>query len=330
MSLHVLRPGLLTTVQDLGRRGHQREGVPVGGAMDAVSLRLANLAAGNPPGAAALEITLAGPTLRFAEDALVALAGAELPAELDGQPIPDWRPVRVPAGATLALGRATSGARAYLAVAGGIAVPPVLGSRSTYLGAGFGGLDGRALRASDVLPVGEPCALARRIRATLGAEGEAAAPWSVAASLRPPVGVTPTIRLTPGTHADALTAESRSALLGAEFRVSPRSDRMGYRLAGPTLRLSEPIELVSEAVAEGTVQLPPGGEPIVLMADRQTTGGYPRIAQVATVDLPLLAQLRPGEAVRFREIPLAESQALYLARERELTMLEIAIRLRYT
>lgn len=331
MTLRIEHPGLLTTVQDLGRPGHQHEGIPAGGAMDPVALRVANLLVGNDEGAAALEITVSGPRIVLDAPALIALGGAGLGATIDDVPVPAWRPVRVAPGATLAFRGAGSGCRAYLAVAGGIDVPVVLGSRSTYLRAGIGGVEGRALRRGDVLSSGTPAALGARIAAAIAEprSGASVAAWGAGPTLRPPYSVAPVVRLLPGAHADALTTASRRLLHDAELRVDPRSDRMGYRLAGATLELRAPLELLSEPVAFGTVQLPPGGQPIVLMADRQTTGGYPRIGEVATADLPLLAQLRPGDRLRFRPVSLAEAQALYLQRERDIAEARRAIELRH-
>jgi antagonist of KipI len=313
VSIRVLRAGLLTTVQDLGRRGHQRDGVPVSGAMDPVALRLANLLAGNDEGAAGLEVTLDGPRLAFDAEAIVAVGGADLQARVDGRRLRPWRAARVPAGGTLEFGGWRAGCRAYVAVGGGIDVAPVLGSRSTYLLARFGGLAGRPLRRGDVLSTGP-----QRPGSSATLAGRAIAP-----SARPAYGGP--VRLIPGAHLDLLTPDARARLFDAEFRVTPKSDRMGYRLAGPPLALAAPVELLSAGVAFGTVQLPPGADPIVLMADRQTTGGYPRLGEVATVDLPAMAQLRPGDAVRFAPISLGEAQALYLERERTIAALRRAL-----
>jgi antagonist of KipI len=330
--IEVLRAGLLSTVQDLGRPGFRDQGVPAGGAADAVALRVANLLVGNAQGEAGVEMTLAGARLRFERGALVALGGATMAAELDGFPVPPWRPVWVRPGETLDVGAARSGCRAYLACAGGIAVPAVLGSRATYLPSSFGGVEGRALRAGDRLPLGEAGAGSDAIRRAIEREGRASgvAPWSVAPGALPAYRPDPEILLLPGVHANALTAESRALLTGAEFRVSPRSDRMGIRLDGPSLSLGAPLELASEGVAPGTVQLPPGGAPIVLGADGGTTGGYPRVGHVATVDLPLLAQLRPGDRLRFRAATPAEAHLRLRARERGMAQLEHALRLRAT
>jgi antagonist of KipI len=320
VSVRALSAGLLTTVQDLGRPGHQREGVPVGGAMDPLALRIANLLVGNGEGDAALEVTLSGPTLRFEAPTLLALAGADLGAALDGVPLPPWRPALALAGSTLRWQRPASGCRTYLALAGGIAVPPVLGSRSTLLAAALGGVEGRALHADDLLPLGPPSALSERIAARLRERGEGpiVAHWGAGPSLRPAYSDRPEVGLLPGAHAPLLHPESARALHETEFRVSARADRTGYRLEGPPLRLEHPVELLSEPVTFGTVQLPSDGAPIVLMADRRTIGGYPRIGEVATADLPLLAQLRPGDRLRFRPTSLDEARSRLAARERDL------------
>jgi antagonist of KipI len=309
MTIVVERPGLHTTVQDLGRPGHQHEGVPVGGAMDDVALRVANLLVGNAPGAAALEATLAGPVLRFERKTRIALAGADLGWTVDGRPVAPWRSVVVPARGVVAAGQPRTGCRGYLAVVGGLEVPVVMGSRATYAPATMGGLHGRALRAGDLLP------LARDMNQPRGV-GRMVVP-----SVRPGYG--DVVRLVLARHAELLSPASRARLLDAPFRVSAHSDRMGVRLEteGAPLALETRLEPLSAGVAMGTVQLPAGGAPIILMADRPTTGGYPRLGEVATVDLPVVAQLRPGDRVRFTPVSLAEAQRLYLARERELALL---------
>jgi antagonist of KipI len=210
-------------------------------------------------------------------------------------------------------------------------VPLVFGSRSTYLRASFGGLDGRALRAGDELRCGEASTLSRRISDTLAHHGDGdvhVATWSVAADIRPAYASEVVVRFVDGAHTHQLTPDSRDALSASRFRISSSSDRMGYRLEGATIALQHPVEMLSEAVAFGTVQLPPGGAPIVLMADRQTTGGYPRIGEVASVDLPLVAQLKPGDTLRFVSISLEEAERLYLAREQDLAQARVGIALR--
>jgi antagonist of KipI len=331
--IHVLVPGQLTTVQDLGRPGWQRQGVAPGGALDAWALRLANLLVGNAEGAAGLELTLTGPTLRFLAEALVAVTGADFHVTVTGRRLPAWRPVRLAAGTELVLGAAQAGCRAYLAVAGGIAVPRVLGGRGTHLAAGFGGLAGRALRAGDVLKNGPPSAWARRLAAALaGPAAFAAARWEISAGARPPGGAAPTVRVMRGPQWDWFGAAARERFLAERFTVTAHSDRMGLRLAaaGSGLAATAPGDrplpaLLSEGVANGTIQVPPDGQPIVLLADRQPVGGYPKIAHVATADLSLLAQARPGDTLAFREITVAEAQDLWQAAERQIATVKHGI-----
>jgi antagonist of KipI len=320
--MQVLRPGLLTTVQDTGRFGLQSRGIGPGGAMDPLALRLANLLVGNAPSAAALELTLTGPALRFDADALIAITGASLSPAIDGAPVPSGHAILARAGTTLTFGECTAGCRAYLAVAGGIDVPVVLGSRATNLRAKFGGVEGRALRAGDTLPVGVPTHDALQLMARLGKGGRT---WiadhaGFSRELTTQAGLDAPLRLLPGAATDRLAIDSRSAMLDATFRVSTRSDRMGYRLDGPILDVALAGDRTSEAVTWGTVQLPPDGQPIVLLADRQTTGGYPVIGHVAAVDLPVLAQRKPGDQLRFAATTLAAAQHGLLERERSIVI----------
>ncbi|MEP6495149.1 MAG: biotin-dependent carboxyltransferase family protein [bacterium] len=330
MTLRIVTGGLQTTVQDLGRAGHQSTGVPVGGAMDQLALRIGNMLVGNEDGAAALEASLIGPAIAFDQDALIALTGADLDASINGTPVAAWHPIFVTRGATLRFGQPRIGCHAYVAVAGGVDVPIVFGSRSTYLRAQFGGFEGRALRSGDLVQVGAASPLSERIAGSLRESDAvpAVARWSLGGSLRPRYGDDPTARLIAGAHIGNLSDDARERFFGATFRVSSSSDRMGYRLDGVELALAAPVELLSEAVVFGTVQLPPGGAPIVLMADRQTTGGYPRIGEVISVDLPLIAQLKPGDRLRFRLVSLDDAQGLYLEREQELAQARFAIALR--
>lgn len=314
MSISVLRPGLLTTVQDLGRWGKQRYGVVVGGAMDTLALRVANLVVGNEEGAATLEMTLLGPTLRFEQDALVALCGGEFRATLGDVAMPAWRPVFVAKGSTLTCGSALSGCRGYLAVAGGLDVPLILGSRSTYLHGKLGGYAGRALQEGDILNIAN---------STLTVS-PAACSWRVG-SVLPAYDDSPTLRVVLGSEYDWLTHQSQEHLFQSEFVVTPQSDRTGYRLSGPKLQLQSPRELISEAVCPGVIQVPADGQPILLMADCATTGGYPKAACVASVDLPLAAQLRPGDRLRFAAISLAEAQSLMRQQENDIARFQLGL-----
>jgi biotin-dependent carboxylase-like uncharacterized protein len=316
--IEVLRGGLLTSVQDGGRRGHAAVGVGRAGAMDRHCAMLANWLAGNTADAALLEISLTGPRLRFARAACIALAGADCEAQLDGAPLPAWRPVPVSAGAVLDCGRVLHGARAYLAISGGIPVEPVLGSRSMDVNAGLGPNGGRPLRSGDTLPLPQSPALRLRRAST----------WSLAP--RPWFDPSPTrvLRLLRGSHHAALDAASQAALVGERFRIAPESNRVGARLRGAPLHLQQALELVSAAVTAGTLQLPPGGQPIMLGAEHPTTGGYPRIAHLIDVDQPHLAQRRPGDSVVFRLVELDEAQALRQRRDQALQRLHDTLRQR--
>ncbi|MEY2881435.1 MAG: KipI antagonist [Verrucomicrobiota bacterium] len=297
-SVEVRRAGILTTVQDLGRLAQRSAGVPTGGAMGAFALRVANLLVGNAENAAALEFTLRGPELVFSHDVLVAATGADFGA------LPQWAPVRVRAGEPLRFSAAARGCRGYLAVAGGLAVPLALGSASTLLRAGLGGAEGRALRDGDRLPLH---ATSRTLHGH----------WRLDERMLPAYSAAPTLRVVRGVQAEEFGGE----IFSDAFRVSPQSDRMGVRLAGATLVRRTPRELPSAVVVPGTVQVPPDGQPIILGADAGTLGGYPQLAHVIAVDLPLVAQLRPGDTVRFREVALAEAHALAHTRERALGLL---------
>ncbi len=300
MALEVLDGGWLTTVQDLGRPGYERYGIPVSGAMDPFALRVANRLVGNPPGAAGLELTLAGPVLAATEPCLVAVTGADLTFQVDGREMPMGMSVFVRRGSVISFGGRRRGCRVYLAVAGGIEVPPVLGSRSTYLPGRFGGLDGRPLRPGDRLPTG-PVSGHLPERA-----GERPPPHLI-----PAWDDCPILRAVPGPQDDHFPPEGLETFFGSEYRVSPLSDRMGYRLEGSPVACLR-AEIISDGVPSGAVQIPPDGQPLVMMADHQTTGGYPKIAVVITADLPLLAQCVPGESrVRFRAVTVFEAQRAY-------------------
>lgn len=320
MSIEVLKPGLLSSFQDLGRTGAQAIGMPVCGAMDTLAHSIANLLVGNPVEQATLEITLLGPTLRFKRDCVIALAGADLSATLLDIPVPHLQAVRIPAGAVLQFGKCHAGVRAYLALAGGYGLAAVMGSRSTYLRGQLGGWSGRALRKGDVLPL--PDTAPRSVPVANGAKNSTAGALLHGLLAR---GAGATIRFVQGSEWAQFTEVSQTTFQTHEYRISALSDRMGYRLEGSLLQRSAPREMLSEAVAFGTVQVPPNGLPIVLMADRQTTGGYARIAQVASVDLPLLAQRMPGDAVRFERISLETAQQVLQRRAAALASLRRAL-----
>lgn len=304
----VLRPGLLSSVQDLGRRGHAAIGVGAAGAMDTTLLRIANRLVGNDDGAAALECTLLGPRLRFDAASVVAWCGADADAQLAGRALPGWRPIAVEAGDVLDIGALRHGARGYLAIAGGIDVEAVLGSRSVDVNAGLGPCDGRALRAGDSLPL-RACPLAPHRAPT----------WSVAPSPWFDSGLPRVLRVVRGTHHAALDAGSQRALDGLRLQVAIDSNRVGLRLLGAPLMLDAPLELISAPVVRGTVQLPPSGQPIMLAAEHPTTGGYPRIAHLIEADQSVAAQCRPGDPVRLQ---LVDADAAEASRRRHARALE--------
>lgn len=292
------RAGMFTTIQDLGRPGHRAQGVPLAGGADAFALRLANLLVGNRETAAGLEFTLVGPELTFLHDTVIALTGAEVAG------LPAYQPVPVRAGTTLRLAPVRRGCRGYLAVAGGIDVPLVLGSRSTYLRGAMGGLDGRALRDGDELAVPDTGRFPR-------------GHWKIDARIVPAYSAAPVIRVLPA----AQSAEFPADWGAGAFEVSPQSDRMGLRLRGAQVARTTGRELASAPVLPGTVQVPPDGHPIVLLADAQTLGGYPQVATVIGVDLPLVAQLKPGDRPTFKVVTPAEAHRLLVVREHALAFL---------
>ncbi|MCA0207151.1 MAG: biotin-dependent carboxyltransferase family protein [Proteobacteria bacterium] len=295
--LLVVEPGLGTSLQDLGRRHYQRFGISESGALDAPSLRLANALVGNASGVAALEITLSGPVIDIqAERVRLALVGADFPITLNGHELRSGRSFEARRGDRLVIGLARSGARAYLAVAGGFALEPTLGSLSTHSRSRLGGLDGGYLKAGDVLPL------------TPGAAGEG--PQLALPAL--PATPAETLRVVLGPQDDFFTEAGIETFLNARYQVSPRADRMGYQFEGPVIAHAKGFNIVSDGIVNGSIQVPGNGQPIVLLADRQTTGGYPKIATVIEADLPILAQLRPGESIGFTAVTADEAEEIVL------------------
>lgn len=310
MSVRVLKPGLLSSLQDAGRPDYAAIGVGRSGAMDRPAWQLANALVGNRDGEAAIECTLLGPTLRFEQAACIALTGAPINARVDAFELPPWTTCMVPAGSVVQLGGMPIGCRSYLAVRGGFDVAMVLGSRSADLHAGLGEQGGRGLRAGDVLPVGASSPLPAL---RFGAQASALS-WGLDPQPWFDFAQTP-IELIRGSHWQLLDPCSRRQLFEYPFELSKDGNRTASRLDGQTLQLIAPLELISEAALPGTMQLPPSGQPIVLMAEAPVTGGYPRIGQVAAVDLPRLAQRRPGDTVSFRECTLERSLSRLAERE---------------
>lgn len=322
MSIKVLHSGLLTTVQDIGRYGYQKYGVIVSGAMDSYSLRLANILVGNKENEATLEITIYGTTLQFEEDTLIAITGGDFLTTIDGTIAPLWRPVLVKKNSILKFHSAIKGSRAYIAFAGGIDIPQMMGSKSTYIRASIGGFEGRALQKGDKLNFGVKSTLSEALLQHLDDKN---IPWSVNFNELINFKQEPIIRVLEGTEFDRFDKESQQTFFQEPYTLTVQSDRMGYRLEGPSLSLSEKFELLSEGVTFGTIQIPPSGQPIILMADRQTTGGYPKFGQVISADLPSLAQLQPSSTIRFKEVSLKEAETVLLKNEQFIHNLKTAI-----
>lgn len=334
--IDVLRAGVLSSVQDLGRAGYRHLGVAQAGALDTLALDVGNRLVGNTPQAAAIEVTVGPVALRFARATRIAITGAQFGATLDGEPVHTWWSLPVRAGQELVLQGPARGMRGYVCVRGGIDVVPVLGSRSTDLAARFGGLGGRKLRDGDRLPIGhcEP-AQAKATTDDAPAFGVKAPQWCrfaqaahepqrrgkhAAGAERGEV-----IRVLRGPEYDLFSEAARSALWSDEWRVTPNSNRMGYRLEGTALEREQASELLSHAVLPGTIQVPGNGQPIVLMSDAQTTGGYPRIGVVIAADLWKLAQVRLGTAVRFVRTTREEARHALIEERAYLRQIDAAI-----
>jgi len=303
-SVHVTRPGLLTTVQDLGRFGWQAYGVSTAGPMDPRAHRLANALVGNAADAATLEITLVGPELTFEDDRLIAVCGADFVVTVGDHLAASGCAFRVPRGSPVRFGARTHGSRAYLAVSGGIDVMPLFGSRATHLPSRLGGHAGRALRAGDTLRLGPPAPPPATRRP--------------AVSLSMPRGGHATLHVLPSHHAERFGVDAIERLQSARYTVSQDSNRMGFRLEGPSIRTRVAGELLSEPVTVGAVQVPHDGHPILLMPDRQTSGGYPTLGTVISADLGLAGQLGPGDTITFAACDAPQALAALVAQERAL------------
>lgn len=302
MAVKIVLPGAVMTVQDGGRYGYQEAGVQVSGAMDQMAFRNANYLVGNEEPEAVLEVTLFGGTLEFTEDTITAITGADMEPVVDGDPVEMNCPLLIRKGQILTLGMTRQGCRTYLAFAGGIDVPLAMGSRSTNLKCAFGGYGGHALKAGDVLELGKPKLSFDRVkrRRTKGIETEKIIE----------------VRAVPGPQQEYFTEAGEKAFYSGTYTITDQSDRMGYRLKGPSVESKNGTDIISDAIPLGAVQIPPSGQPIVLLADRQTTGGYAKIAVVCSFDIPKLVQGRPGDKVRFLKTDVKTAQKLYRKQER--------------
>lgn len=305
--IEVLKPGLATSVQDLGRSGYQQLGMVVAGAMDHFALQIGNILVGNRRSAAGLEVVLMGPKLRFLKDTVIAICGADLSPTIDGKTIQLWKSYRLSEGQILSFGKPVTGSYAYIAVSGGIQTPRIMGSRSTYVKAKIGGLDGQYLVKGDVLPTGNP---------VLGCSGRQLHP-----NLVPDYDKPRRIRVILGPDDKSFTKQGIRTFLTGTYKKTSRTDRMGTRLIGPKITHAKGADIISDATFPGTIQVPANGQPIILLADRQPTGGYTRIATVITEDIPRLAQIQPGKELTFEAVSLGLAHNLYMRRERMLKLL---------
>ncbi len=330
--IKVLKPGLLSTIQDLGRYGYQKHGVIVSGSMDPLAHKIANLLVGNDETEASLEVTLMGPALEFKETSLISICGGDLSPTIDGEAVPVWRSLLIKEGSVLRFGPCKSGCRANLAVAGGFDVETIMNSKSTYLRAEIGGFEGRSLKEGDELHTGlikkQSKEMIHYLTPFLKDKPFTEIDWAISSEFISIHQPNKTLRIIPGSEYELFTEESQQRLINKPFKVSAQSDRMGYRLEGASLELKKEFSMISEAVPFGTIQVPADGNPIILLADRQTTGGYPRIGYVASIDLPLIAQTKPGEELNFKMISHGEAQELFLDREKQLRHLKQGIALK--
>ncbi|MDK2798469.1 MAG: antagonist of KipI [Clostridiales bacterium] len=310
-AIRVIKPGILTTVQDLGRKGYQQYGMSVAGAMDSFALQAANLMVGNPREEAGLEITFPGFEAEFLCDCVIAVTGGDLGAKINERYIPRWKSIYVYKGSRIIFGKLGEGCRAYLAIAGGIEVPVIMGSKSTYLRGKIGGYKGRKLAADDILQIG------KLNKAQMQMVGKRLPIVDIPKYKQPCK-----VRVVLGPQQDAFTKKSIQTFLTQPYKVGQESDRMGYRLEGPKLEHIEKADIISDGIPLGAVQVPGHGTPIIMLADRQTTGGYTKIATVVSVDISKLAQLRPGDEIRFEQVDVEEAHKLLKKQEDILNRLQ--------
>lgn len=312
MSITVLNPGLLTTVQDMGRVGYQQFGVSVSGVMDPRATSIANILVGNEEGEAVLECTMLGPQLRFDVANCIAITGGDLGPTLDGKPIPNYAAISVQAGQVLRFTGPKTGCRCFIAFAGGLDIPVIMGSRSTYLKAKIGGLNGRKLQKDDVIAFRSPKSQLKNLNDR---------------SLSPEFVPRPvySLRVVMGPQDDAFTPEGIETFLSEIYTVTPEFDRMGCRLDGPVITHKNGGDIISDGIAFGAIQVPSAGKPILMLADRQTTGGYTKIANVITADFRLLGQLKGGDKVRFEKVSIVHAQDALLTQRAALRLLRKSV-----
>jgi biotin-dependent carboxylase-like uncharacterized protein len=309
--IKVNNPGLLTTVQDMGRYGYQKFGMPAAGAADPFAYRVANLLVGNTGNSSVLEMTYIGPELHFITEAVIAITGANMNPALDGVPIPMWETVTVPQNSILKFERALQGFRSYLAVRGGIDVPLVMGSRSTYLRGEIGGYKGRKLQKGDEIKFFD-----------MGDKFKSFIKKRLPKALIPDYKPFRELRVVLGPQDDHFLEESINTFFSATYTLTGEIDRMGCRLEGPPLKHKKGADIISDGIPLGGIQVPGHGKPIIMLCDRQTTGGYAKIATVISADIPFAAQLKPGDEVKFKEVSLQEAYRIIEEQEKAIKSIE--------
>lgn len=327
MSVEIIKPGMLATIQDLGRIGYQRFGVNCNGTMDESSARVANILVGNSEHEAVIELTLFGSAIKFTSTHLIAICGGDMNPYINNQPVDMWQPIIVNEGSTLTFAQYRAGCRIYVAVAGGLDIPKVLGSYSTSLRAKVGGIEGRALKAGDIIHIKKIHSTSLSYKLWNKLEGKSRLSFHVQ-HFAPAYEEIVTVRYVKGPDFAYLTEQSQKQWTSSVWKIDAQSDRMGYRLQGEQLEWEVREEKISEGVVHGTVQLPANGQPIILLADRQTIGGYPKIAVIISKDISLLGQMKPGQKISFEEVSLAEAEQLYIEYEQDIAILKTAIRLK--
>ena len=303
MGIIFLNGGLLTTVQDAGRRGYQRYGLGVSGAVDVQSYVYSNVLVGNKNNEAVLEVTLIGPRIEFTSTCVIAITGGDLSPEIDGLPCPMYRAVKVNKGSILSFGAPKTGCRSYISVAGGLAVTPIMGSRSTYIKANLGGYEGRKLGTGDEIAFRKPFAHPENLEKRVIKKPE----WNGSY----------TVRVLLGPQDDRFTEAGLKTFLSSEYTVTNEFDRMGYRLTGPKIEHTTDGNIITDGITFGAIQVPDGGEPIIMLSDRQTTGGYTKIASIINVDMPKIAQCKAGDKIRFEVTDIETAQDEFIAQKEE-------------
>lgn len=314
MGLKIKQPGVHATIQDVGRTGAQKYGVVVGGVMDELSLRIGNILVQNNQNEAAIEVMFFGTSITFTENHVIAITGGDLQPMMNGVLVPMWRPIYIKKSSTITFKGTAKGCFAYISIAGGFEVPYKMNSKSTFTKAGIGGYKGRALDKNDVLEIGSPNKISKAIMKTLN-KSPAHPKWYVNYATFYGQSDEQIIRVLKGSEYNLFSKESQKNFATEEYTLTTQADRMGYKFDGQTLKQSNPTDLLSEGVTYGTVQVPANGKPIILMADRQTTGGYPKIAQVITADLPKLAQVQPHSKVKFKIVSMLEAEKALFTQE---------------